>query len=360
MKTKFFVCSFYILLFLFSFISLRANAASDLRLSVITDKPIYSLQFSQPSTIGIAGNLTLNGTPISDGLVALTVFQGTLGHYVRPIIYRTLTTGTMPPQNWNLSISLDVLAYVDSQYVPQTVFTRPSSQNDLGPAFNITCRTSTNWLYTLYLALTIVDAAGVPVTAFKVTELDQAIPPNSTIIVIVPPYPLEDWVALGNATVYVSAYENFPPSFYYPYCPEASSQFTIVSGGGQASSQVSMNTSPTQTLASVNGNYNLTFNLNYYQARPLYFPWGNYTVEVFSFYQGRSAVYSYAFWVKIPGDNNGDGIVNSRDFAPIAAYWLQTVPPAPAYADIDGDGFINSHDYGPIAAYWLSREQPLP
>jgi hypothetical protein len=60
-------------------------------------------------------------------------------------------------------------------------------------------------------------------------------------------------------------------------------------------------------------------------------------------------------WLKItiPGDVNGDGFVNSLDVALIAAHWLQTVPPAPANADILSDGIINSQDIAVIAANWL-------
>jgi acyl dehydratase len=59
--------------------------------------------------------------------------------------------------------------------------------------------------------------------------------------------------------------------------------------------------------------------------------------------------------VTIPGDIFGYGVVNSKDVAIIAAYWLQTAPPAPANADILGNGFINSQDIAVIAANWLMQ-----
>jgi hypothetical protein len=59
--------------------------------------------------------------------------------------------------------------------------------------------------------------------------------------------------------------------------------------------------------------------------------------------------------VTIPGDINGDGVVNSQDVAIIAAHWLQTAPPAPANADILGLGIINSRDIAVIAANWLKK-----
>jgi hypothetical protein len=57
--------------------------------------------------------------------------------------------------------------------------------------------------------------------------------------------------------------------------------------------------------------------------------------------------------ITIPGDVNGDGVVNINDVFSVAQYWLQTVPPAPANADITGQGYININDVFPIAQNWL-------
>lgn len=360
MKTKVLVLSLCLSLFIGLFFTADTNALSTLALTLTTDQPFYRLQMYVPSTINVVGNLTLNGTRVSDGLVALTVFQGKIGHYVRPILFRTVATGSLPPQNWSLNVSLGVLGLRGSQYVPQTVFTRPSSQTDQGPAFNITLKNTAS-LLKLYLTLTIFDAAKVPIITMNVTKIDQPIPPGSLLSIIVPPTPLKGWAALGNATAYVSAFDNMPPYEYFPYCPEASSRFTIVpSGGGQMSTQENLNTPTERISSSINGNYNLTFKINYYQALPFYIPWGNYTVEASSSYQGKQAINSHTFWVRIPGDVNGDGVVNVLDINPIARYWQRTVPPAPAYADLNGDGIINLLDLNWVAVTWLKREQPLP
>jgi parallel beta-helix repeat protein len=64
-------------------------------------------------------------------------------------------------------------------------------------------------------------------------------------------------------------------------------------------------------------------------------------------------------WVKItiPGDANGDGIVNIMDVGVIAAHWLQPVPlsapPKLANADVNCDGIVNIMDVGVIAVHWL-------
>jgi hypothetical protein len=349
MKIAVLVVFLSLLLLIGLFLTANANAASPLALTVTTDKPYYRLNSGAlPSTINLGGNLTLNGYPVSGGLVAVTVLQGTIGHYIRQVLFKTLATGSLPQQNWSLNVSIGVLGLRGAEYVPQTVFICPSSQTNSGPAFNVTYKnTGSSSLLKLYLTLTIFDAANVPITTINVTQSDQSIPPGSTTSIIIPPTDLHNWVTLGNATVCASAFDNIPPYWYFPYCPEASARFTIVSsGGGQTYSQAK------QTSFPIKGNYNLGFNLSYVQALPLYHPWGNYTIQVSSNYQGQQAINSHTFWTRIPGDVNGDGKVDISDLNPVAFWWGKTVPPAPAYADLNGDGKVDISDINPIAFYW--------
>jgi hypothetical protein len=54
----------------------------------------------------------------------------------------------------------------------------------------------------------------------------------------------------------------------------------------------------------------------------------------------------------IPGDVNGDGIVNIKDAALINASWGLTVPPANPNLDINNDGIINIKDAAIVGANW--------
>jgi outer membrane protein assembly factor BamB len=56
--------------------------------------------------------------------------------------------------------------------------------------------------------------------------------------------------------------------------------------------------------------------------------------------------------VTIPGDANGDGVVNLKDLGMITGHWLQTIPPAPANADILNVGVINLRDLGVVTGNW--------
>jgi len=54
--------------------------------------------------------------------------------------------------------------------------------------------------------------------------------------------------------------------------------------------------------------------------------------------------------VTIPGDLNGDGVVNLKDLGMITSNWLKTIP---ANADVNGDGIINLRDLGYVTSNWL-------
>ena len=356
MRAKIIVSSFCILLLSVTLFSLKVNASSPLQLSLAIDQSVYRLLRTTPSTVNIAGNLTLDGVPVSDGLIAVTVFQGTINKYIRPILFRTLNTGSIPPQNWSLSIvSIETVKLNASGYVPQSVFKRPTTQQEPGPIINVTY-TNVDYKSVAYLAITVVDADKVAI-ATRIMTL-QPVSANSTFSVLTDEIFLSDWVALGTATVYACAFNNITPYLYFPYCPEASTQFEIVSsGGGALSSQENINILNEQTISSINGNYNLTFRINVYRDWPLYSPWGNYTVKVSSDYQGQQAINSYTFWMRIPGDANGNGIVNIGDAAFVGSFWRQTVPPADPGADYNGDGVISIPDVAIIGAYWGRREQ---
>jgi hypothetical protein len=56
--------------------------------------------------------------------------------------------------------------------------------------------------------------------------------------------------------------------------------------------------------------------------------------------------------VSIPGDVNGDDIVDISDAALIGGYWQSTVPPAPPEVDINGDGIIDISDAAIVGGNW--------
>jgi hypothetical protein len=57
--------------------------------------------------------------------------------------------------------------------------------------------------------------------------------------------------------------------------------------------------------------------------------------------------------VTIPGDINGDGVVDGKDLHILAQNWLETVPPALANADIGCYGVVAGEDLHILAQHWL-------
>lgn len=338
------------------FLNVRA-VTNPLSLLLTTDQSIYRLFYSPPSDVTVSGNLTLNGAPVPDGLVAFTVIQGTFQKMVRPVLFRTLTTGVTPNQNWPISdVSVYPVKLSGGGYVPWYTFGRPSSQTNLGPLFNITFRNV--GIHTpVYLALSIVDSAQVPVATRVVPFL--SLPPNSTVEYITDSVSLGNWVALGNATAYVSFFDNIPPYIYFPLRPESSVQFQVVAGGAATLSTQTVTGAPNNNnLVVASGTFQTTFELNYHMnSGTAYTPWGNYTVRAASSYQGNMAYDSRTFWVRIPGDLNGDGIDDIGDASLIGRYWQQTVPPANPAADADKDGIVDITDAAIVGAYWQMYEQ---
>jgi outer membrane protein assembly factor BamB len=97
---------------------------------------------------------------------------------------------------------------------------------------------------------------------------------------------------------------------------------------------------------------------------------GNYTISAnVTLTQGETnqwigpLTYTWQVKVTIPGDVNGDGVVNILDVGPISTHWLQRAPqfiapPSLANADVNGDGVINILDVGPISTHWLQTISP--
>ena len=56
--------------------------------------------------------------------------------------------------------------------------------------------------------------------------------------------------------------------------------------------------------------------------------------------------------VTIPGDVNGDFIVNIKDATLLGVNWQKHVPPAPANVDINGDGKLDIKDATIIGFNW--------
>jgi hypothetical protein len=291
-----------------------------LNITVTTDKQVYKIP-NAGETVQINGNLTRNGSPVFNGLVALQV-----NTRIGAFIYRTLHTGMIPTEEWKIEI---LSAYIgDSSGNPLTDVKRGSTiwiwiwyQNNLQDT-----------VYTV-IAFTIYSANGIPLFAYA--PVAYSVPSGG------PWYSAYSWMIpsdaeLGVAEICASAFSDYPEYGGVPHCPEKSSTFNIISS---ATSTI-QHTSKTVQLTQEIGTFNSSFYIPSKGGRL-----GNYTIYVNSYYGGQASD-STKFEVILLGDANRDGKVSVADLVRT----VNAVPSIPGddnwdpNADINGDNKVNVAD----------------
>ena len=298
-----------------------AQISSTLNINVMTNKSVYNVG----EGVQIYGNLTLNGSPVPDGLVALEIRDPKSVSFV----YRTLPTGTVPTDGWKIEV------------------TKVFPGDDKGNQLYTVKRETSIYIWIFYqnnhnesvyttLAFTIYDAKGVPMFA---------IPPIAGLVKPGGPYfSSRQWTVpsdaeLGNATIYACAFTQLPHDGGTPHCPEKSETFTITTA--TATSTVT-STSQSAYLSAIEGNYGSSFTLARKGGRL-----GNYTVYVASSYNEQQATDTIKFEVILLGDINRDGVVNVKDYILIKKA-IGSYPGHPNWnpnADLNNDNVVNVKDF---------------
>lgn len=312
------------LTFLLAFSVTTHHALSQtLILTVFTDKLVYNCY---GDTVTINGSLTLNGLPVTDGVVGIQVNlpNGT------ELLIRSCTTGSASG-DWDIEIL---------EIYPCDINGNVKTSFKQGEQAYFTTIIHNNRNYDLYAILSLnLYYSGI--TPFKIVfPRSGPVPANGNVTsrapVIIPENAL-----IGAATVYANVFNMLPSIGGFVYCPEKSANFTITAAAGGGS--VSLTQTITQT--STDGTYNLNFKL------PNPTKVGNYTVYATSRYQGSTDFKTITFQAILIGDINGDGVVDGLDLS-IAARAFGSYPGHPkwdARADINGDNYIDGLDITIIA-----------
>ena len=218
-----------------------AIAANSPIITLSTDKQYYYLRHK----VTVHGNLTQNGSPVPDGLVALQVNNPSDD----PIVFRTLSTGTALPEEETVRITDVTPCGAPQDYIPRNNF-------ELGDALyvNVTGRNDDTSSHSVTLVVIAYDGNENPLAHTKTTIPVAA---GHPFLWFTPEIYIPEWAYVGNATVYVNVYSNFPENGGYPYSPEASATFQITSSLGV------LPTYPAgQETPQINGSYSTAFRIS--------------------------------------------------------------------------------------------------
>jgi len=310
---------FYIFLLLILDILIVVYASPDLQITVNADKQIYGSN----DLVHIYGDLTRDGTPVTDALVALQVSdaQNNL------VSIRTCSTGTTPSP-W--SITITELISCDQSGNPKGTFKRGTLAY-----FKITVK-NLNTISERYVTVTI-NLYDSNQFSFGIAWVGITVGPNKEFTYLTSiPIPLE--ASTGTGYAFVNAYNKWPKDNGIAYCGEEAVAFTITDAVGSSSGVGSTSLESTSS----EGTYQLTFRLSNKPAL------GDYTVYA-SYYQALATAIFDVVWLFTDLDRNGK--VDVLDIA-LAAKAYGSYPGHPRWnpkADLDGNGTIDILDIAKVA-----------
>jgi hypothetical protein len=329
------ISPFFFVLIIISSIILPFYSVTSLSVTVTTDKPAYD----PGDIIQIYGNLTLDESLVTDGLVGIQVQtpEDSL------LAIRTVNTGANPPETPYVEV-LSVVPCNSSGELQET-FKRGSLSY-----FKITVRNHDHVEpRDALITVNTYDQNNIPFGSASVETTIHQQTTTTTIISI----PIPSDATTGNSTAYANAYTGWPIEEIElgihgtPYCPEVYATFEIIDGSFQAATSTTRNHTP--ATQEINGNYNLTFQLTP-QATP-----GNYSIYVSSRYWGEETFNNTKFKVLLLGDFDGDGDIDFDDIVYFAdayiLYW--TGGSADPKCDFDCDGDIDFDDIVNFAAAYI-------
>jgi hypothetical protein len=323
----------------------RPVAAQSLVLNLAVNRPASDLG----DEIAISGNLTMNGTPVTDGLVAIQVLDpGT-----STMVVRTLNTGTDPAEPWIVEIfdfyTCNLLGKV------QTSFPRGSI---VGFTVKLVNHVSSAHAVVVPVYIQYVDSR--PFKSFIIYNgtIDGGKTVNVTAYI-----QMRDDAPIGITYAYASALTGYPSDHGFAYAPENATTFEMTllaqaaSGGSQAQS----------ALNADGGSFSISFKTNGFGG-----VLGNYTAYATSWYLPHFINNQTTFEIVLTGDITGptlgvpDMKVDARDVSRVAkAYGSRAgPPPSPNWdpiCDITGpiwrvpDGRVDARDVAACARNYGKR-----
>ena len=286
--------------------------------------------------VNVTGSFYFEGEPVEGALVAVKIEE--IGGNIKLI--RTVPIGNIS-QEWNL----DIISIIpcDQYGRPKTNFYRN------GDFFvNVTVR---NKLPVDRKIILTAVCADVDLTFLGINWLAANIAANSVLGAIFNIW-LPEWSSTGTGIVWVSLLSDWPENNGYPYCPERTATFNILS---RSSSSLS---STFTTLFDALENpkaYRASFRLP-----PIKPPYNaNFTVHVGAYYNGWTAFCNTTFQVKYkyPEDYNYNFQIDIYDVVKVTVIYAKgsTDPQWNPQLDFQPDGRINIYDVVPVTSKYALK-----
>jgi hypothetical protein len=297
-------------------INVNVTKASTATLNLATKKPIYDLG----EKIDITGNLTVDGTPVTDALITIQI----INPRNETIALRSVTTGTNPSDTF-----MEILEFYphDQAGNPKYSFKRGE---DAG--FQVKIKNNALSTYTIKIPIYIQYPNEVP---FKIFNIYQGtIDPGQIITVSTWPVSIPYNAPLGTAKAYANVINKYPQDGGIAYALEKNTTFQITS----TTMSTSYNSNTMQT-----GNFGITISTN-----PSGGILGNYTFYAISKYQYWLLTAQTTVPIILRGDVTGpggvpDNKVDTRDVAKVSKAF-GTSPPSDPICDLNKDNKVDTKD----------------
>jgi len=281
--------------------------------------------------IVISGTLTLDGSPVPDGLVSIQINDPRGNDPEHNLfIMRVLPTGTTPPGPW----PVDIL-----EMFPCDIDGNPKSNFRRGGAFGtkVTVRNNCASPQHIIVVLTLYYSNGIPFAT--VMMMNQWLDPLTTeskrrwLEAFIPSN-----APLGTAYVYAGALSNWTQYAGVAWCPEKAASFNIVAASAGLSALT--NTNQENYAAATLGVFDTTFKISDHGGIL-----GNYNIYATSLYEMMPASDHKTFKAILitdvtPPPGVGDGKVDMQDIVYLILHFGSHDP----IGDINKDGTVDMQD----------------
>jgi hypothetical protein len=253
--------------------------------------------------VNVTGSFYFEGQPVEGAIVAVKAEE--IGGDVT--VVRTASIGNVS-QQWDLNIIS--ITPCDQSGKPKTNFYRN------GDFFvNVTVE---NKLIVDRRIMLVAVAADIDSTPLGINWVNANIAGKSMLGSIFNIW-LPEWSSTGPSKVWVSLLSDWPENNGYPYCPEKTASFNILSYSYADTSQLTTTITEDTTQSSSNTTYRASFRMP-----PKTAPYNaNYTVYVGAYYNGWPAFRNTTFQVKYayPEDYDYDFYISIFDLVRITSIY---------------------------------------